>query len=137
MNIFKRFNKKTSESIPNLELPRGTAIMVPIKEGEDNMQDVFKIFTKEDHKRYMLKDAEASKVDRQLKLANKMWNEISKGYNFIIGVGKNDMMFYSVEYFSNEVLGPNQSTVTVKLDTEEFDNKLEETKEMIKRFSFL
>lgn len=29
MNIFKRFKKKTSKGIPNLELPRGTTVVAP------------------------------------------------------------------------------------------------------------
>ncbi len=110
------------------------------------MQDVFKIFTKEDHKRYMLKDAEDNEVSKRLKLADKVWGEISKGYNFIIGVGKDEVMFYSVEYFNNNVLeGDNKIKqpkntetfeVGVELDTTEAKEKLNEIEKQLDRINY-
>lgn len=33
-----------------------------------------------------------------------MWEKTRKVHNLIIGVGKEDMMFYSVEYFDKNVI---------------------------------
>lgn len=67
----------------------------------------YKIFTKEDFKRYMLSKANASEINKRfISVINEDWDKIRKGYNFIIAVGQdNNLMFYSVEYFNQKILG--------------------------------
>ncbi|RUT55713.1 hypothetical protein NPD9_1704 [Clostridium botulinum] len=90
----------------------------------------YKIFTRDDYKRYRLSRMKASNITTgTIKFIEDSWNKISKGYNFIIGVGKEEqLMFYSVQYFNEHVLnGKNKSkdlTLKLNLDTTEFERKL-------------
>lgn len=108
------------------------------------MINAFKIFTKEDYKRYRLRGLDAPSISRgTLKTIDKTWNKISKGYNFVIGVGKNDIMFYSVEYFNDNILEGNNKirtskevetlTVGLDVDTKEFKEKLNEMEQQLER----
>ncbi|MGX7745682.1 hypothetical protein [Rhodopseudomonas parapalustris] len=79
---------------------------IPMPEVKPCMTE-YKIFTKDDYVRYNLSALKACEQDSNIvdNIIN-LWDKISKGYNFIIGVGINtDLMFYSVEYFNDNVLG--------------------------------
>lgn len=67
----------------------------------------YKVFTKDDYKRYVLSNQKAYNITNAfIKQCNERWEHISKGFNFIIGVGLEDnLMFYSVESFNSNVLG--------------------------------
>ncbi|EPY2286628.1 hypothetical protein ACXAT6_003907 [Clostridium sporogenes] len=65
----------------------------------------YKIFTRDDYKRYRLSRMKAPSITAGfIKTIEDSWLQTSKGYNFIIGVGKNELMFYSVSYFNEHVL---------------------------------
>jgi len=67
----------------------------------------YKIFTKDDYKRYRVSKLRAENINEGcIKKIDSAWQSISKGFNFIIGVGQeDDLMFWSVEYFNNKILG--------------------------------
>ncbi|MHB9943599.1 hypothetical protein CF065_18785 [Clostridium sporogenes] len=67
----------------------------------------YRIFTKDDYKRYRLSRMKASNISiSTIKNIEESWEKTSKGYNFIIGVGQQDnLMFYGIDYFNNNVLG--------------------------------
>lgn len=72
------------------------------------LDDKFKyeIFTKDKYIEYRLNKLDGMDIKKARKGIEESWDRIRKGYNFIIGVGKKtDLMFYSIEYFNNSVIG--------------------------------
>lgn len=67
------------------------------------------ILTKDDYKRYMLSFMKPCDITtKYIKILDENWQIISKGFNFIIGIGQvDDLMFCSVEYFNEKILGGN------------------------------
>lgn len=66
----------------------------------------YKIFTKEQYKEYILSHMKNIDIVRQMaEHIDALWKKVSKGHNFIIGVGKGELMFYSPEYFDKYILG--------------------------------
>ncbi|MGU9539248.1 hypothetical protein ACQX0N_09740 [Clostridium tepidum] len=87
-------------------LPKGMEII-----DLDRKEIDYRIFTKDDYKRYTLSRMKASNIKKDtVKFISERWENISKGYNFIIGVGKNELMFYSVSYFNEHVLDEKDET---------------------------
>lgn len=66
----------------------------------------YKIFTKDDYIKYNLSDKKAEFISKEyIKILNDEWNKLRKDFNFIVGVGEeNNLMFFSVEYFNNNIL---------------------------------
>lgn len=75
--------------------------------GENINNFEYKVMSKDDYIKYILNSMKASKIDKNT--INKIvyrWDKLRDGYNFIIGVGKiENIMFCSVEYFSEHILG--------------------------------
>ena len=66
----------------------------------------YEIFTKDDYMRYYLTRCRGNETYYSSKNLSTYWEKLSKGYGFIIATGeRNNPMFYSVEFFNNEVLG--------------------------------
>lgn len=67
----------------------------------------YRIYTKEDYRRYLLSNYKIGELETILRHFEEHWQTISKGYNFIIGIGKEDrtMDIYDIGYFNNKVLG--------------------------------
>ena len=65
----------------------------------------YRVFTKEDYKRYMLSRVGAQSITKSyIKHINDEWKILSQGLNFIIGVGYKNLMFYSAKCFNNHIL---------------------------------
>lgn len=65
----------------------------------------YRAFTKEDYRRYILATSKENNGYARVDIFDKIWNDISKGYNFIIATGEgNNLHFFSVDYFNNEIL---------------------------------
>ncbi|WP_231169737.1 hypothetical protein [Clostridium botulinum] len=90
-----------------IQFDKAEKIFKKIMDAVDNTLLGYRIYTKEDYKRYLLSNSKAHYMKGIIEDFEKRWETISKGYNFIIGVGKEDksMMVYSVEYFNDNVLG--------------------------------
>lgn len=66
----------------------------------------YKIFTKDDFIRYMVNSKKASQINKNaFKRSEEIWDEWRKGYNFMIAVGNEQLMFYSIESFNKCVIG--------------------------------
>lgn len=68
----------------------------------------YKVMTKDNYIEYMLnnKGYEMMISENAISKIEENWNRLSKGYNFVIAVGRYDsLMFYSVEYFNKQVAG--------------------------------
>lgn len=74
-------------------------IAEPLKEQRITNNNGYRIFTKDDYKRYRLSKTLAHDISAgYIEAINESWNKISKRFNFIIGVGQQDeLMFYSAE----------------------------------------
>lgn len=75
--------------------------------GENINNFEYKVISKDDFIKYRLNSMKASRIDKNTidKIIYR-WDELRGGYNFIIAVGKiENMMFYSVEYFDEHVIG--------------------------------
>ena len=71
----------------------------------NGFDDGYKIVTKDDYIRYFA-SANASVIGSKVfEVAERHWDDKSKGYNFIIGVGEKDLMFCSVEDFNKNLEG--------------------------------
>ncbi|MBA4509940.1 hypothetical protein H1057_18140 [Clostridium sporogenes] len=91
----------------------------------------YRIITKEEYKKIRLNSVSASSIcEGMIKEIDKNWDRLRKGYDFVIAAGiEGDGMFYSVDCFNEHVLnGKDNSkalTLKLKLDTTEFENKLD------------
>ncbi|WP_051540311.1 hypothetical protein [Clostridium ihumii] len=66
----------------------------------------YRIFTKDDYKRYRLSGMKAREISKgAIECINDSFEKIGKGENFVIGVGRDSLMFYSIEYFNKNILG--------------------------------
>jgi hypothetical protein len=67
----------------------------------------YRIFTKDEYKRYRLSGLEACNITKSfIERLDEQWNHMSKGFKFVIGVGiEGSLMFFDVEYFNKDVLG--------------------------------
>ncbi|WP_051539848.1 hypothetical protein [Clostridium ihumii] len=66
----------------------------------------YRIFTKDDYKRYRLAGMKAWEISKgAVEFINDSFEKIGKGEKFIIGVGRDSIMFYSIEYFNKNILG--------------------------------
>lgn len=108
------------------------------KQAECNPIDsYYRIFTKDDYIRYVLSRRKASGITKGVITQFKeSWEGISKGYNFIIGIGQyNNLMFYSVGYFNEHILGNKEEskrvTVKIEIDTTEFEKSLNRIKNLL------
>ncbi|HCL4447457.1 TPA: hypothetical protein N2D04_002518 [Clostridium botulinum] len=103
----------------------------------------YRIITKEEYKKIRLNSVSASSIcEGMIKEIDKNWDSLRKGYDFVIAAGiEGDGMLYSVEYFNGHVLNgkDNSKTLTLKLklDTTEFENKLNKTEEQLIRIKNL
>ena len=115
-SIFKKIKeqqnrRKNKEKIENEKLIKfiNTPIPVPkpqpirlINTAITNMESYrYRVVTKDDFIRYM---ATCNKTKNAFKTAKDRWDRIRKGYNFVIAVGNEDLMFYSIDSF-NELIG--------------------------------
>lgn len=108
------------------------------KQSECNPIDSdYRIFTKDDYIRYVLSRRKASSITKgAITQFKELWEGISKGYNFIIGIGQyNNLMFYSVECFNEHILGNKEEskrvTVKIDIDTTEFEKSLNRIKNLL------
>lgn len=103
----------------------------------------YRIITKEEYKKIRLNSVSASSIcEGMIKQIDEEWDRLRKGYNFVIVVGLEDKpMFYSVEYFNEHVLnGKDKSkalTLKLKLDTTEFEDKLNRIENKLTRINNL
>ncbi|HDK7182958.1 TPA: hypothetical protein PTV59_002071 [Clostridium botulinum] len=103
----------------------------------------YRIITKEEYKKIRLNSVSASSIcEGMIKEIDKNWDSLRKGYDFVIAAGiEGDGMLYSVEYFNGHVLNgkDNSKTLTLKLklDTTEFENKLNKIEEQLIRIKNL
>lgn len=109
-NIFKKIkeqqnkNKEKNEKVfkcINMPIPISQPIRLT-NTGITNMESYrYRVVTKDDFIRYM---ATCNKTENAFKTAKDRWDRIRKGYNFVIAVGNEDLMFYSIDSF-NELIG--------------------------------
>ncbi|WP_312288183.1 hypothetical protein [Terrisporobacter sp.] len=65
----------------------------------------YRIMTRNDWYKFMLKNAKASSDLFSEDNLIKMWNSKSKGYEFVIAIGsETEPMIYSVDYFNNKLI---------------------------------
>lgn len=113
-NIFKKTKeqqnrRKNKEKIENEKVFKciNMSISTPqpirlINTGITNMESYrYRVVTKDDFIRYM---ATCNKTENAFKTAKDRWDRTRKGYNFVIAVGNEDLMFYSIDSF-NELIG--------------------------------
>ncbi|MBV4423142.1 hypothetical protein [Clostridium tyrobutyricum] len=63
------------------------------------------IFTKEDYKRYRLSKLNGFETFVEVReRINTEWDHMRNGHHFIIGVGKDSLTFFSLEYFEKHIL---------------------------------
>lgn len=67
----------------------------------------YKVMAKGDFIKYILNSMEANRINENtINNIVYRWDELRDSYNFIIAVGKiENMMFYSVDYFNEHILG--------------------------------
>lgn len=64
----------------------------------------YKVVTKEDFIRYKLNNMKASMINKNtMDMLVEKWDKTRNGFNFMIAVGKEELMFYSVEYFNKHI----------------------------------
>lgn len=64
----------------------------------------YRVITKDDFIRYFVNSREAQNITKNtFKAAEHSWNIIRKGYNFVIAVGNEDLMFYSIDSFNERI----------------------------------
>ncbi|APQ68132.1 hypothetical protein RSJ8_2896 [Clostridium botulinum] len=103
----------------------------------------YRVITKEEYKKIRLNSVSASSIcEGMVKQIDEEWDRLRKDYNFVIAAGLKDKpMFYSVEYFNGNVLnGKDKSkalTLKLKLDTTEFENKLNKIEKQLTRIKDL
>ncbi|WP_205609108.1 hypothetical protein [Clostridium botulinum] len=103
----------------------------------------YRVITKEEYKKIRLNSVSASSIcEGMVKQIDKNWDRLRKGYEFVIAAGiEGDGMFYSVEYFNEHILnGKDNSkalTLKLKLDTREFEDKLNKIEEQLTRIKNL
>lgn len=96
----KEENEKAFKCI-NMPIPISQPIRL-ISTGITNMESYrYRVVTKDDFIRYM---ATCNKTKNAFKTAKDRWDKIRKGYNFVIAVGNEELMFYSIDLF-NELIG--------------------------------
>lgn len=65
----------------------------------------YRVITKDDFIRYFINSKKACNITKNtFKVAEEAWNKTRKGYNFVIAVGNEVLMFYSIDSF-NELIG--------------------------------
>ncbi|CEQ32282.1 Uncharacterised protein [[Clostridium] sordellii] len=65
----------------------------------------YRVFTKYDFIRYFVNNRKAQNITKNtFKVAEKVWNDTRKGYNFVIAAGNEVLMFYSIDSF-NKLIG--------------------------------
>lgn len=100
----KKINEKVFECVNRpISIPQPIRL---INMGFDNI-DIFRyrVFTKDDFIRYFVNSKKACNITKNtFKAAEYNWNVIRKGYNFVIAVGNEDLMFYSIDSF-NKLIG--------------------------------
>ncbi|EJP6471371.1 hypothetical protein NHI66_000619 [Clostridium botulinum] len=103
----------------------------------------YRIITKEEYKKIRLNSVSASSIcEGMIKEIDKNWDRLRKGYDFVIAAGiEGDGMFYSVDCFNEHVLnGKDNSkalTLKLKLDTTEFEQKLNRIEKKLERIKSL
>lgn len=66
----------------------------------------YRVITKDDFIRYRVNSREAQNINKNtFKVAEESWNNLRKGYNFVIAVGNKDLMFYSIDSFNEHIGG--------------------------------
>lgn len=113
-NIFKKIKeqqnrRKNKEKIENekvfkcINMPISTPQPIRlINTGITNMESYrYRVVTKDDFIRYM---ATCNKTENTFKTAKDRWDRTRNGYNFVIAVGNEDLMFYSIDSF-NKLIG--------------------------------
>lgn len=66
----------------------------------------YRVITKDDFIRYFVNNRKAPNITKNtFKAAEHNWNVIRKGYNFVIAVGNEDLMFYSIDSFNEHIGG--------------------------------
>lgn len=67
----------------------------------------YKVMTKDNYIENVLNNMEAGMINENtISKIEENWDRVSKGYNFVIAVGRYDSsMIYSVEYFNKHVVG--------------------------------
>jgi len=77
-----------------------------INMGFDNIDTFrYRVMTKDDFIRYFVNSKKAQNITKNtFKVAEKVWNDTRKGYNFVIAAGNEVLMFYSIDSF-NKLIG--------------------------------
>ncbi|WP_010293550.1 hypothetical protein [Clostridium senegalense] len=75
----------------------------------------YKVITRDDFIRYKLSRLSASQItDSTVNNLKRHWKKVSCGFNFMIATGTGELMFYSVNYFSNYILGEHKGILDRK-----------------------
>lgn len=72
----------------------------------DTSKEQYKIVTQSDFIGYKLSKLSAVQITKNtVNNLKRSWDKMSCGFNFMIAVGKEELMFYSPQYFSKNILG--------------------------------
>lgn len=95
--------KYTNRPIPK---PQTQPIRL-INMGFDNIDTFrYRVMTKDDFIRYFVNSKKAPNITKNtFKVAEEAWNKTRKGYNFVIAVGNEVLMFYSIDSFNDHIGG--------------------------------
>lgn len=64
----------------------------------------YRVVTKDDFIRYMVNSKKASNITKNtFKVLEEAWNKTRRGYNFVIAVGNEELMFYSIDSFNEHI----------------------------------
>lgn len=68
-------------------------------------KEKYRVITRDDFIRYRLSKLSANQItDCTVNNLKRHWIKISCGFNFMIGIGKDDLTFYNPKFFSENVL---------------------------------
>lgn len=68
-------------------------------------KEQYRVITRDDFIRYRLSKLSANQItDCTVNNLKKHWDKISCGFNFMIGIGKEDLIFYHPKFFSKNIL---------------------------------
>lgn len=109
-NIFKKIKeqqKRNNIKYTNRTLPTPKPIRLINMELSNIDNFRYRVVTKDDFIRYMVNSKEAWDIDEKtFKVAEKAWDKTRRGYNFVIAIGNEELMFYSIDSFNEKIGGP-------------------------------
>lgn len=106
-NIFKKIKdqqKRNNIKYTNIPIPTPKPIRL-INMELSNMDNFrYRVVTKDDFIRYMVNSKKSSNITKNtFKVAEEAWNKTRRGYNFVIAVGNEELMFYSIDSFNEHI----------------------------------